>query len=359
MDLPAPLPDKSGSPAAAYFAQSYQKFLGACALNSAWPQRCFQMPQGVLRLVFAHSELLPLLTSALEHRVLAEGTPASLTVLCWDCHDSSFGLPPAPWQHDQMGKENHISHYSDGRYQMIYQTVDSSFSMLDEESGLALFCLRDHTRIPYYETASPLRYILNWWTSRQDLCMVHGAAIGVNEQGVLMVGRGGSGKSTTALTCLLSGMDYAGDDYVLAGTAGIPEIHSLYNTAKLSPHSLGMLSRFDTRLETVNGIDQEKAVVFLHKSVPERVRWSFKLKAIILPEITTHPISRLTLVPSVSALRAMAPSTVLQLPGSAPTILKKLGWLAASVPCYSLEIGLDWPSIPDLIQHVIENHPEV
>lgn len=353
MDMPAPLPDNSASPAAAYFAQSYRKFLAASALNGAWPQRYFQMPQGVLRLVFARSELLPLLTSSLEHRVLAESTPASLTVLCWDSCNPSFGLPPAPWQRDQMGRENHISHYSDDRYQMIYQTVDSSFSMLDEHSRLALFCLRDHTRIPYYETASPLRYILNWWTSGQNLCMVHGAAIGFNHNGVLMVGRGGSGKSTTALTCLLSGMDYAGDDYVLASTAGTPEIHSLYNTAKLSPHSLGLLSRFDTRLETVNGIDQEKAVVFLHKSVPERVRWSFKLKAIILPEITTGTISRLVPVPSSSALRAAAPSTVLQLPGSAPTILKKLGWLVASVPCYSLEIGMDWPSIPDLIRTII------
>ena len=107
----------------------------------------------------------------------------------------------------------------------------------DPATRLALYWAQAAEHIPPWEIASPLRAILGWWALENDDLLVHGAAVGWAEDGLLLTAQGGSGKSTTALACLQAGLNYTGDDYVLlSGQA--PDIYSLYNTAKLYPQHL-------------------------------------------------------------------------------------------------------------------------
>ena len=65
--------------------------------------------------------------------------------------------------------------------------------------------------------------------------LLHGAAVGKGGKGVLIGGMGGAGKSTLAVSCLLRGMDFAGDDYVLISRRGPHLAMPFFHTVKLCP----------------------------------------------------------------------------------------------------------------------------
>ena len=67
--------------------------------------------------------------------------------------------------------------------------------------------------------------------------LVHAAAVGTDEGALLITGRGGVGKSTTALACLEAGMQFLGDDYVVVGLDPEPQVYRLYGSAKLTSNS--------------------------------------------------------------------------------------------------------------------------
>ena len=104
---------------------------------------------------------------------------------------------------------------------------------------------------------------------------MHAGAIGTDGGAVLVVGRGGRGKSTTTLAGLGAGLKYVGDDYVAVETKDRPLVHSIYNAGKLEPHHL---ERFPVLREhaTIDppGLDgdfeQPKAVVYVHAQFPQR-----------------------------------------------------------------------------------------
>ena len=73
--------------------------------------------------------------------------------------------------------------------------------------------------------------------------MVHAAAVGDESGGVLLVGRGGSGKSTTALSCLGTQVGYLADDYCLVEMVEGPRVHSLYTSGKANRGSIARLPR--------------------------------------------------------------------------------------------------------------------
>ena len=52
---------------------------------------------------------------------------------------------------------------------------------------------------------------------------------------MLLIARGGGGKSTLAASCLQSGMDYVADDYVLASAEGPLRAMPLFSTLKMNP----------------------------------------------------------------------------------------------------------------------------
>lgn len=64
--------------------------------------------------------------------------------------------------------------------------------------------------------------------------LLHAAAIGTEEGAVLITGKGGIGKSTTALSCLQSGPYYFADNYLIVRLEPEPLVYSLYCTAKLN-----------------------------------------------------------------------------------------------------------------------------
>ena len=153
-------------------------------------------------------------------------------------------MPPPPWTADDYSPRGEISAYCDARYRTGYQVDAGLLSLLDVRRGLGLLWTANAARLPRYELTFPARSILYWWAHVRGLQMTHAAAVGDAAGGVLLVGKGGSGKSTTALACLEAGLSYAGDDYVLISEQPAPRAHSVYCSGKLHADHIGRLPAY-------------------------------------------------------------------------------------------------------------------
>ena len=83
-----------------------------------------------------------------------------------------------------------------------------------------------------YGSASAL---ISQWAGTVGLLPVHGGAVGVGGRGVLLAARGGGGKSTLAASCLLWGMDYVADDYVLVSAEGPLRAMPISSALRMNP----------------------------------------------------------------------------------------------------------------------------
>src|SRR5262249_31012879 len=225
----------------------------------------------------------------------------------------------------------------------------NALSMLDTTANRALFWVRSSHEMPYFERAAPLRTILHLWFGRRGLQLTHAAAVGTESGGVILVGKAGAGKSTTALACLESGLGYAADDYCLIAPGARPTVHSIYGSAKTTADALARLPFLGSLVSNPRRPAHEKALHFLHERFAARLLPSFPLKAVLVPRVAAGAPAALKPVPAAEALLALAPSTILQLPGAGADALRAIGDVVRRVPCYRLDLGLDLARVPSMI----------
>jgi hypothetical protein len=238
----------------------------------------------------------------------------------------------------------------------IYHPGPDVLSVLDRVNGKAFYLIRDDAALPFWELSSPFRHILHPWFSTRGLQYTHAGAVGGQNGGVLLAGKGGSGKSTTSLLCVSAGMLYAADDYCLT-RPGDAQVFSLYNTAKLKgPEDLTRLPEMSGRSFNEDSFEHGgvgKGTFNLSGVWPERMAAGFPLRAILMPTVTGKVDSRLEPCSPAEALLALAPSTVAQLPFSGQEDCLRLAALADKVPAYRLYLGSDLAQIPALIGELL------
>ena len=231
----------------------------------------------------------------------------------------------------------------------IYNAGPNVLTVIDFERNRGWLLKLDDDTFPYWEVGSPFRFLLHEWFAARGLQYVHGAAVGTEKGGVLLVGKGGSGKSTTALLCAAAGMQYAGDDYCLIEPARA-WAHSLYNTGKLKgPEDyarLPQLKGLSTNPDSFERGGDGKGVYFLDAIWPDRVVAGMPLRAIVVPRVTGQAASSVEPCSAFDALVAMLPSTVAQLPAATNEDCDRMVALAEKLPTYLLHLGTDIRGIP-------------
>jgi hypothetical protein len=342
---------------AAYLRAVNRAFGQAVRAAGGAIERHYRIGGHTIRLRFAGPALVPRLTPAFAHLAApAPGIP-ELTVSLWDSASTRTPMPPPRWGVDDLRPRGEVRGYTTDRVRTAYDPTSMTVSMLDLESGLAVFWARSASEMAYYESGAPLRALLHWWMTARRLHCAHAAAVGTNEEGVLLVGKGGSGKSTTALTCVAAGMAYVGDDYCLLQTAGVPYVHSLYSSAKLDPQDLDRFPGLAPAVSNADRLPTEKALLFLHQHRPTQTVPGLTVKAVLLPRIMRTPKTRLVRTSAAAALLALAPSTLFQLQPARPDALPDISRLLRQVPCYHLELGSDSPqTIPGSVLRALRGN---
>lgn len=317
---------------------------------------------------FAGNALVEYVMPALAHLKTAPCARPDLTICLWDRTSPRTDLPTSISDLANLVKTDFSENFDVDvlpekiTAYVVGESVRSSFdfglgiiNVLNLRDNQAYCWFEDVGKIPYWYKCSPLQFVLNIWMDARQYQYVHAGAIGYVDGGVLLVGKGGSGKSSTSLTCLNSSLLYVGDDYCLMTTEPQPYVYSLYNSAKLKgkadlkrfPHLANMITNRDR-------LDTEKAILFLNDHYPDQVWRGFPIKAVLVPKVTGdrdttyHPIS------AAIALRALAPSTIYQLRSSKQVALSRMSALVQQVPCYRLDLGTDMGQIPLVIARILE-----
>jgi hypothetical protein len=296
-----------------------------------------------LRLRFAGPALVDDVLDAFGH--LPTGTaPDELTVCIWDTSSTTTQLPASPLI-PTIDELTQSPLFRSGDFSFLLQQGDSALNFLDAASATGFHC-RPKAGASVHHRGAPLRLLLSWWLNSLGLQLVHSAAVGHEGRAVLVTGPSGAGKSTVALTCARAGLAYLGDDYVVL-ESDPAVVHSVYRSAKLDRRHH---KRHEWLLpDVVQSRPDEKALGYLADST-----LSLPVHAVLLPRVTELAKTELRKTTPGRALLALAPATLLQLPGQADTALRAMRQLVASVPVYELHLGADLERVPSIIEAVTQ-----
>ncbi len=312
-----------------------------------------------IKLVFAGTRLIPYITPALEHLRCKATKEYDLTIYLWDTASTKITMPANDWSSDDYLEHGLIRGYNTENISTTFNLGSGTFNMYNSKENIALFWIRDATQLPYYETGAPLRDIFSWWATKHGLQYAHAAAVGTKDGAVLLVGKGGSGKSTSALSCLThSDLFYIGDDYVLISNGPTPYVYSLYNSAKLNADHAINFPNLLKHASNLERLETEKALLFIREFYQEKIIAGLPLRAIILPKVTCLRSSSWTSASPSLALRALAPSSMFQLPGSTQSTFSYFSQLVRILPAYTLHAGTSFNEIPTTIVSILKDHHE-
>lgn len=239
----------------------------------------------------------------------------------------------------------------------IFDPGGNVLSVVDRLRGRAWAVKIDAAPYPFWEVGAPLRFILHDHFSRHGLQMVHAAAVGDDRGGLLVVGKGGSGKSSTALAAAAHGLCYLGDDYCLVDPAG-GAVHALYGTGKLvDANDVDRLPAYRGRSFNADSFEcggTGKAVFLVDEVCPGSLATNRPLRAIVLPVIAPGPVSSGRAGSRGDALAAIFPSTVGQLPGAGPDDARNVERLVGSLPAFELQVGSDPRGAADAMREILQ-----
>ena len=329
----------------------------ACRAAGEEVDRYFRIGGFVIRLRFAGPALIAHITPALAHLTIEPTTHAHLTVCLWDSASTGITMSDIPFDTGGNRIPGEIWSYYDDNLMIIYQPAHDTINLLDKKENQAFYWVRDASQVPFHDHGSPLRMIFHRWMRDRGRLLVHGAAVGLPGRGVLVTGKGGCGKSTTALACLQSELLYAGDDYCLVSGIDSPHVYSIYNTAKQNAKDVGHFPWLQPAISNAHALDSEKVLFFFHDFLSEKMSAGFPVTAILIPQITGRKETCLTRVSPAEGMLALAPTTVYQLHAAEQQkILRSLSEFIRMVPNYILELGTDIEQIPQVILNLLNEH---
>ena len=336
------------TPVADWLAGIEESFAAAQAEAETIEHR-IRLTAAPVSLQIAGAAMSERLAAAFAHLVDSSATEPELTIRVWDS-----ARPPLP--EVAPGPRGAVYYSADGPLQIAYQPGLHLLSVLDADRRLAWFWCAAAEVLPYWESSAPFRQILHWWLASRSMLLLHGAAVGRADGGVLLVGRGGSGKSTSALVCLESELLYAGDDYVAVRDEGEPAVYSLYCSGKLEPAHAARLSHLPEPSIEGDGSPDEKAVFYVQGRYPDRTCETFPLRAVLAPRIAGER-TRIEPLRGAAALGALAPSTLLQLHPAEPQAFARMARLVARVPTFAFDLGPEIGEIPRAIERFLDELP--
>lgn len=324
------------------FYQSEKNSLGSL-------ERFYSIAGHVVCLRFAGASLMPLITPAFEHLSCPKSSKPELTICIFDSVSTNTEMPSLTWSSkDYLGQGEEKEGHNNGVVQTCFDFGTGVLNIFRRDVHIGIFWVRDARLLPYWESGAPLRMIFHWWLTEHKIQMLHASAVGTPEGGVLLVGKGGSGKSTSALMCLQSDLKYVADDYCLLAVEPIPFVHSLYSSGKANAADRFRFPYLESALSNAEKLKKEKALYFFHKHFPEKISRGFVLKAILIPHISTGTETKVSIVSAAAALRALAPSTIFQLSGAGDAAFRLIAAVTRKSPVISLHWGRISPEYPGL-----------
>lgn len=298
-------------------------------------------------LVIAGGRLQETLLPAFECHA-ATSAPPDATVGAWDAEETDVPLPARLHADDPLVRQWMVRR--DGRPMAeIEWPSDEMVRIGNRYVGRHLLGVARTSVLSPWEAGAPLRRQL-WWALGSDVLFAHAGAVGDTDGVALIMGASGAGKSTTALSCALSGMGLLADDYCLVKDDP-PVAHVLHATARVHPRELPNLDGIGDAMVSLGPPSDDpdmKVLLFPYRAMPG----AFLPRAPVRVALILHrgPEPGLEPMRAADALRAVAPSAMRQMHLDAGSELNALRRIVTSVPCHRLVLHRDRVANADLIR---------
>ena len=347
-------PQKTEAEQLLFFNNCLERFNEAAGITGEI-KLYYQIAETTVCLNFAGASLLPHLTPALEHLKIEAPAFPDVTINVWDTLSTGVQMIPPPCEWADFTDRGDIWGFNSQRIKTAFHWSEYSVNVMDMSANTGVYWVKNPNAFPYWVYSSPFRTILHWWMEKNGCQLLHAAAVGTSDGAVLITGKGGTGKSTSALTCLNGGMKYLGDDYVIVKKDPEPMVFSLYSTAKLNVGDLDKFPGLKPFIgERVNA-DQEKEVLFLYPALKDQIVNKMPLKAILTPQIQKTEKTSIQPASFWPVQRAMSFTTMSQLPGVGPQTKEYITGFISKLPCYTLKPGSNFGLIPTTIIDFLDN----
>jgi hypothetical protein len=166
---------------------------------------------------------------------------AGLTVYVLKWSTGSIDQVLRPFLTDEKKTLQQLSSPDYTQQFVIRDEEHQMLKVFDQKNGIGLLAFRERDLLPPWELFSPLKEFIHLYALKHSCVLLHAASLAwpdQPDQGVLLVGPGGSGKSTLTAYGVEQGMLTNGDDYVLVDLRDdTPQCWSIYRTIKLHPSS--------------------------------------------------------------------------------------------------------------------------
>jgi len=235
----------------------------------------------------------------------------------------------------------------------LYDGTNRYFTAFDVEEKRGYYCLNSGGELPFLHICHPFRQIFHWWSLlTTDYLLVHAAAVGMGGKGVGLVGAGGQGKSTTAISAMARGLEFAGDDYVLFSQTE-KKASLVYSTGYLNPDMIARMPEFAERILGRDPARKDKTLLDLSdygsSFVPE-----LELFALLHPVLGSI---KAEIRPSLQPLKvttALAVSTTIQNEGwMSPPVLHRVFACIKGLPVYDIALTGDFSGNADCLRDFI------
>ncbi len=353
--LSSAAPHRSEDEQRAFFHAALDRTLAAEAKAGSIERR-FALADFVVTLKFVGGALTQCFTPALAHLELPPTGRSDAVFYIWDSESTGTDMLPPPCSHGCFTSRGDIWTMGSQRFKSAYLWSEYALNLFDTVTATGVYWMQAATAsLPYWAKASPLRCLFHWWAETKGCQLVHAAAVGSEGRAVLITGKGGLGKSTTALSCLGKGLNYLGDDYVVVQLDPFPRVHSLYCTAKLNWDQMARFPRFVDLAKKHDHAETEKAVMYLYPEMREQIVRSLPLQAIMTPHISDRPKTELEPISPLALQRAAAFTTTSQLPHASHHTHQFIYRLVERLPNLQLVLGTNLDTIADAIVELLRS----
>lgn len=191
------------------------------------------------------------------------------------------------------------------------------------------------------------------WARANDKLLFHAASVGTGGKGVLIAGRGGSGKSTFAVSCLAEGLDFVSDDYTLITASGPLQAMPLYTIVALREDMYEKFPQLGKPLLEEDGSFRGGKPQF---QVPrERFSPALDIQAIIMPKIAGDAEPSIAPVPPGKVMTRLIHSTITQIESRRDTALVlQMARRLSALPIYEMGMSTDLTKNPAFLRSFIE-----
>ncbi len=306
----------------------------------------FRIGTKVLRVLFSECAFGHKMTRAFAHLKIMPTDAFDFTIYLWSTH-SHFLLPSIDW--NLICQNGYRGHFKAPIYFHYFATIHA-LSAIHMDKKCAHYVVKNADSLPWWVAASPFQVILNVWMRSEGFQLTHTAAVGNERAAVLLCGPGGSGKSTTTLTCLQRGMYYLGEDYCLLRSS---EVFGVYQTAKWEAKTRQDHPHYEAYIENPEESKQQKALVYYQDIFPHQLLQQATISAFVTLRIGKDLKPRLEEISHEEGLQNLMTSTFFQLPlyeQESFTILKEC---AMSLNALQLTLSKDYHANTALIQELL------